>query len=561
MDHQSTTTTAARWVPAVGWLGSYERDWLGNDVVGGLAAGSVVIPQAMAYATIADLPAEVGLYTCMVPMLVYALLGGSRTLSVSTTSTVAVLTGSTLLAASVASSSDDPARDLASLTILVGVILLIARLLRLGSIIDNISDATLTGIKAGVGLTVAAGQLPKLLGVEGDATAEAFFGEVRGVFDDLDQTSGATLALSVVTIVLLVALARFAPIVPAPLVAVGLGIALVAGWSIDADGVALIAPVPSGLPTPVLPRLEGIESLVGGALAIALMCFMETASVAGAVRRRSEPQIDNNQELTANALACVLGGLFRSMPAAGGFSQTAMNQRAGARTQLSAFVTVALAVACALFLGGVLSDLPAATLGSLVVVAVIGLIQPMQFVRYWRLDKLSFWIAVVTTVGGLVLGLLAAVLIGVIATLLLVLRELNRIGVTELQLAPGGGDLVVAAHDTHPLPGLLILRAEGPLYTANIRRVRRSIMERVEAAEPEVVLFDATAMVEVSIMVVDELDEMDTTLAERGVELWYAALSPLTLQTARRLPQWGELDEAGRMHETSLAAVRAYRSR
>ena len=169
-------TTVTRYLPSAGWLVHYERRWLGRDLLGGLAAGAVVIPQAMAYATIADLPVEVGLYTCMVPMVVYALLGGSRTLSVSTTSTVALLTGSTLLAAGVAAESTDPVGDLAMLTMLVGVILLAARLLHLGALIDNISEATLIGIKIGVGFTVAAGQLPKLLGIEGDPTASSFFG-------------------------------------------------------------------------------------------------------------------------------------------------------------------------------------------------------------------------------------------------------------------------------------------------------------------------------------------------------------------------------------------------
>jgi SulP family sulfate permease len=154
------------------WLRGYNRSWLSRDIVGGLAAGAVVIPQAMAYATVADLPVEVGLYTCMVPMAVYALLGGSRTLSVSTTSTVAILTGSTLISAGVAAGSKNPSGSLATLTLLVGVILLVARVLRLGVLIDNVSEATLTGIKVGVGLTVAAGQLPSLLGIEGDPTAE-----------------------------------------------------------------------------------------------------------------------------------------------------------------------------------------------------------------------------------------------------------------------------------------------------------------------------------------------------------------------------------------------------
>lgn len=201
-------------VPAAGWLRTYERGWLGKDVLGGLAAGAVVIPQAMAYATIADLPVQVGLYTCMVPMVAYALLGGSRALSVSTTSTVAVLTGSTLIAAGVASHGADPARDLATLTLLVGLILVGARLLRLGTLIDNISEATISGIKVGVGLTVAAGQLPKLLGIPGDPSASSFFPEVRAVLRQLDQVSWVTIAFATATLAVLLVAPRVVPRCP-----------------------------------------------------------------------------------------------------------------------------------------------------------------------------------------------------------------------------------------------------------------------------------------------------------------------------------------------------------
>lgn len=553
------TGRLAHLVPALHWLRSYDRSWLSHDVVGGLAAGSVVVPQAMAYASIADLPAEVGLYTCMVPMVAYALLGGSRTLSVSTTSTVAVLTGSTLLAAGVAASADEPARSLATLTILVGVILLAARVLRLGGLIDNISEATLTGVKVGVGLTVAAGQFPKLLGIEGDPSATAFIAEVRGIVEDLGDVSWATVALSAATIAVLLGLGRVLPQVPGPLVAVALGIVLVGVWSVDEHGIALIAPVPSGLPTPVVPTLDRLGGLVGGAFAIAIMCFLETASVAGAVRRPDEPPIDNDQELAANGVAALAGALFRAMPPAGGFSQTAIYQRAGAVTQLSELVTAALAVACALFLGGVLSDLPQATLGSMVVVAVIGLIRPADWRRLWQLDRIEFWVAVVTAVGGLVLGLLAAVLIGVVLTLFLVLRELNRIGVTELQPTAAGDDLQVAGPATVPVPGLLVLRLDGPLYTANVRGAHRRVLAAVDGASPDTLVLDLSVLAFVSVTVLDRFPELEAELAARGVELWLVALSPQVMATARQLPRWADAAASGRIHPTALAAVRDYR--
>lgn len=548
----------AGYVPALGWIRGYRRSWLSKDIVGGLAAGAVVIPQAMAYASIADLPVEVGLYTCMVPMVVYAALGGSRALSMSTTSTVAVLTGSTLLSAGVAASGDDPARDLATLTMLVGLILLVARLLRLGSLIDNISEATLVGIKLGVGLTVAAGQLPKLLGITGDPTADAFFGEMRGVIEDLGDISWATVGFSAVTLVVLLGTARVLPKVPGPLVAVVLGIALVAIWSIDEHGIALIAPVPSGLPTPVLPSLDHVGGLLGGAFAIAIMCFLETASVAGAVRRPDEPVIDNDQELAANGVACIVGGVLRGMPSAGGFSQTAINQSAGSVTQLSGIVTAALAVACALFLGGVLSDLPQATLGCMVVVAVLGLIKPAELRRFWRLDRLEFWVAVVTAVSGLVLGLLAAVLIGVVLTLGLVLNALNNVGVTELQPTPGLDDMLVAGPDSMPVPGLLVVRLDGPLYTANVQGANRRLLAAIDAAAPDTVVVDLTAINQVTVTVLDRFPDLEREIAARGVNFWIAAIPERALATATVLPDWDDFVANGRLFPTSLAATRAF---
>ena len=545
-------------MPSATWLLGYQRKWLAKDLVGGLAAGAVVIPQAMAYATIADLPVEVGLYTCMVPMVVYALLGGSRTMSVSTTSTVALLTGSTLIAAGVAAEGTDPIGDLAMLTLLVGLILLVARLLRLGALIDNISQATLIGIKVGVGLTVAAGQFPKLLGIDGDPDAESFFAEVAGIVDDLGDVSWTTVAFSAATLAVLLGVSRLVPQLPAPLLAVALGIVLVNLASLDEHGIALIAPVPSGLPTPVAPSFDHVGALAPGAFAIAIMCFLETAAVAGAVRRRDEPPIDNDQELAANGVACIAGAFFRAMPSAGGFSQTAINESAGARTQLSELVTASLAVGCALFLGGVLSDLPEATLGCMVIVAVLGLIKPAEWLRLWRLGRIEFWVAAITAASGLCFGLLVAVAVGVALTLFLVIYELDHLGVTELQATPDGHDVQVAGDDTVPIEGLLILRFDGPLYTANIRGANRKILAAVDSAQPSTLLLDTSAVPGLTVTVLEQFADLQRELEARGVALWVGALPPRSLATARQLPGWTAAEAEGRVFPTALAAVRAY---
>ncbi|WP_282846564.1 SulP family inorganic anion transporter [Microbacterium oxydans] len=246
--------TATRRPP---WLFStvegYRREWVVRDVVAGLSAGAVVIPQGMAYATIANLPVQVGLYTCILPMLVYAFLGGSRAMSVSTTSTIATLTATTLVSAGVAAGSDDAIGSLMMLTLLVGVILLIARLCRLGSLVENISGATVLGLKIGVGATVAVGQLPKLLGESYNFSGHGFLKSLGAVAQAFDSVNWPTVALSAGSILVIVVLKRFAPRVPGTLVAVVAGILLVAFAGLDRYGVDLIAPVPSGLPVPGIP--------------------------------------------------------------------------------------------------------------------------------------------------------------------------------------------------------------------------------------------------------------------------------------------------------------------
>jgi high affinity sulfate transporter 1 len=546
----------------VAWLRDYRRDWLAKDIVGGIAAGAVVIPQAMAYATIADLPVQVGLYTCMVPMVVYALIGGSRTLSVSTTSTVALLTGSTLVAAGVAGNGTDPAGDLAALTLLVGVILVVARVLHLGSLVDNINEATLTGIKVGVGLTVAAGQLPKLLGIPGDPTADNFFSEMRAVVDHMGDTSVVTLVFSIGTLLVLYVVARFAPRVPAPLIAVVGGIMLVAVASLDQHGLAIVGHVPSGLPTPVAPAFDHIGDLLAGAFAIAIMVFLETVAVARNMHRPGEPPIENDQELFASGLSCAAGAFFGAMPSAGGFSQTAINQRAGARTQLSELVTVALAVASALVLGGILADLPEATLGCMVIVAVIGLIKPAEIVRFYRLSRIEFWVFAITAGFGLCFGLLVGVLVGVVLTLYLVLHELNRVGLTELQPTTDDADVEVAGANTSPVPGLLVLRFDGPLYTANIRPVNDKLVRAVDATNgTNVLLLDMSAVAALTLTVMDEMTTLEHALDERGITVWIAALPPRALATAKLTVRWDELRRNGQLFPTTLGAIHAYRGR
>ncbi|KYJ99458.1 SulP family inorganic anion transporter [Microbacterium sp. CH1] len=524
-------------------LDGYQRRWIVRDVLAGLSAGAVVVPQAMAYATIADLPVQVGLYTCIVPMLVYALLGGSRAMSVSTTSTIATLTATTLVSAGVAAGADDAIGALMMLTLLVGVVLLLARACRLGSLVENISGATVLGLKIGVGATVAVGQLPKLLGESFDFSGHGFVRSLVAVGEALDSVNIPTLLLSIGSIATLLLLKRFAPRVPGTLVVVAAGMLLVGVGGIDELGVDLIAPVTGGLPVPGIPDLSEAAALVPGALAIAVMAFLESAAVARSLRQATEPQIDSDQELFATGAANTVGAFFSAMPAAGGFSQSAVNQGAGARSQLATLTTVALAVAVALFLAPVLSLLPEATLAAMVFTAVAGLVNIPELVRWARISRMDFWVATAVAAIGLTAGLLPAVAVGVVVTLVLVLRELN---IPRIRVVGRRGSA-------------LGVESERGLYTANALANQRLIVQTVSAqAEPvRTLVLGLPQQVVMSITVLDTLEALDRELSQLGVRLHLAAVPEAAAAVAARTPWYSGLVEDGRVHPTVDIGLRA----
>lgn len=521
-------------------LAGYRPANLGWDVLAGLSAGAVVVPQAMAYATIANLPVQVGLYTCMVPMLVYAMLGGSRAMSVSTTSTIATLTATTLVSAGVATSGKDPVGDLAMLTLLVGAILTLARVFRLGGAVEAINKSTIIGVQIGVGATVAVGQLPKLLGESDNVTGHGFIRSIVAVVGAVPHANLATVILSACSIVLLVLLKRFAKRVPGPLIVVVAGILLAAFTPLPDVGVRLIAHVPFGIPLPVLPSFGHIVQLVPGALAIAMMAFLESAAVARGIRDPGEPQIHSNQELLATAAANVLGSFFQAMPSAGGFSQSAVNKSAGARSQISGLVTVALAVLVALLLAPVLSLLPEATLASLVFVAVIGLIDVRALIRLARLSRADFWTAVVTAALGLSAGLLVAVAAGVLITFGLVIRELSRVRVAE-------------KGERH---GRLALSVDSSMYTANILETENRVLALVDAARPvDAVVLDLWHMRVTSATVLEGLQDLDRELGGTGVALLLANVQPGARTLLDKSEWFRGLVADGRVYDSAEAAL------
>ena len=309
------------------WLVSYRRDWLWPEIVAGLTTGAVIIPKAMAYAMMAGLPVQVGLYTALLPMLIYAVLGTSRVLSVSTSTTLATLTAAQL--AQVVPNGE-PAlvlRALATLTLLVGAALVLACVLRLGFVANFISEPVLVGFRAGIGLVIVIDQLPKVFGIH--FAKGTFFQNLIATVHDLPRTSLATLGVGLTAIVFLLSMKHFVPKAPAPLLAVAAAIGGAYLLNLENRGVELVGHVPQGFPTLVRPDLSLVSALWPGAFGIALMSFTETVAAGRAFARKEEPVPRADRELLATGLANVGGALVGAMPGGGGTTQTAVNAPRG----------------------------------------------------------------------------------------------------------------------------------------------------------------------------------------------------------------------------------------
>jgi SulP family sulfate permease len=545
-------------IPAAGWLPRYERPWLRADVLAGLTAAAVVIPKAMAYATIAGLPVEVGLYTALVPMAVYAVLGTSRPLSVSTTTTLGILCASALGAAVPHAEPAALVTASATLALLTGAILLLARVLRLGFVANFISEPVLTGFKAGIGLVIVLDQAPKVLGVHYDKAG--WIRDVGSLFRHLPDSSPPTLLVGLATLAIVIGLEHLDPRLPAPLLAVGGGIAAARFLGLQASGVAVVGHIPGGLPAFVRPELSLLEPLWPAAVAIALMSFTETIAAGRAFAASGEPRPDPNQELVATGAANLLGALFGAMPGGGGTSQTAVNRKAGARTQVAALVTAGAALATLLFLAPVVGLIPQATLAGVVIATSIGLVSPAGFREIRRFRTQEFRWALVACVGVVLLGTLKGILAAVILSMLSLFRMANNPPVYVMG-RKRGTDVFrprSAEHsDDESFPGLLILRTEGRIYFGNAQNIGDRVWPLVREARPQVLLLDCGGIPGLEFTALKMLAEAEAKLREEGVSLWLAALSPESLRLVQGSPLGGRLGRE-RMYFTVPQAVERY---
>jgi high affinity sulfate transporter 1 len=500
--------------------------YLRLDVVAGLTAAAVVLPKAMAYATVAGLPVAVGLYTALVPMAIYALLGSSQVLSVSSTTTLGILAGAQLGLVG----TNDPARlatALATSTALVGAVLVAARVFRLGFVANFVSNPVLTGFKAGIGLVIVLDQLPKLLGVH--FQKQGFFPDLLSLAQHLPQTSLPTLLVGGATLVALLAMERLMAHSPAPLIALGAGIAASYGFGLAAHGVAIVGTIPRGLPALTLPDPTLFVALLPGALGIALMSFTESIAAGRAFSDKDDPPLDANRELLATGAANLAGAMLGAMPAGGGTSQTAVVRAAGGRSQLASLVTAGAAALTMLVLAPVLGLLPQASLAAVVIVYSVGLIQPAEFFAIRRIRTLEFRWALVACVGVLLFGTLQGILVAIVTSLITLSAQAAHPHVYAIG-RKRGADVLRPLSPQHPddetIEGLLIVRPEGRIFFANAEHVATQIRALIEQHQPRVVALDMSRVPDLEYTALQTLLDVDRRIAAQHLEWWLVALNP-----------------------------------
>jgi high affinity sulfate transporter 1 len=533
-----------RYVPIVAWLPAYDRSWLSFDVVAGLTLWGLVVPEGMAYAGIAGLPPQAGLYTLVVSLLVYALLGTSRHLSVGGTSATAALLASSVAAAVIASASAtaaDPQSYVvyASAFVLVtGLVFLLAGIARMGFITQFLSKPVMDGFVVGLAVFVTVGQLNKLFGVEkpDGNTVEKLVGIVR----ELPQADLTTFAIGAAALAALFLLPRLSRRLPAGLVVLFGAIALSSALDLAGHGVATVGALPQGLPTPSLPvvPLADYLGMVLPAIGVLLVAFSESLGVAHEFAEKHGYEVDSDQELNAHALVNLGSALFGGMLAAGGMSGSAVKEGAGGRSQVANLVAWAATIVTLLFLTPLFTSLPEAVLAALIIHAVWHILASRKL---WNLRKeapVEVWFGVLALLGVVFIDVLQGMMIGLLASLAFVVYRSSRPHLSSLGRVPGvpGAYADLERHpENAPVPGVLIVRLDAPMYYANAltARDRLKAMVRESAPPPTAVVFDGEGQDDLDVTSAHMLVGLVGELRSAGIDVYFANVHEPVLERAR----------------------------
>jgi high affinity sulfate transporter 1 len=551
-------------VPGIGMLRSYRLQWLPRDLVAGLILTALLVPQGMAYAELAGLPAITGLYTSILCLVGYGLFGPSKILVLGPDSSLGPMIAATILP--LAGAQGDPARAVAlasMLALLVGAMTTLAGIGRLGFVADLLSRPTMIGYMNGLALTIVVGQLPKLFGfsVEGNGFIAELRGFVKGVGH---ETVGAALAVGLFGLVVIVACQRWLPKLPGVLAAVVLSILAASVFDLASHGVSLVGTLPRGFPPFTIPhvRVSDLGLLVGGAVGIAVVSLADTISTASSFAARSGEEIDGNREMIGIGAANIGAGLFQGFPVSTSGSRTAVAEQAGAKTQVTGLVGAVAITLMLLLVPGLLRNLPQPTLAAVVIAAAMSLADIPGTVKLLHQRRAEFVLSIAAFLGVTLLGVLPGIAIAVALSVANVFRRLWWPYQANLGRVPG----LSGYHDrrSYPqaelLPGCAIYRFDAPLFFANSRTFREQVRALASSQPPpRWIIVAAEPITDVDSTAADMLEDLDVALNERGINLVLAEMKDPVRRKIEQYELTGTLDPA-HFFPTIEDAVTAYQT-
>jgi sulfate permease, SulP family len=510
------------YLPITEWARNYNKDWLRPDIIAGITVGAFLIPESIAYVSLANLPPEVGLYSAMIAVLVYVIFGTSRQLSVGPLSTLSILVGSTLGSLMIPNASQY-AMIASLVAVIAGFLAILSWVLRLGFIVKFISKPVLTGFLAGIALFIASGQIAKLFGISGGSGT--FFQRIYFFLTHIDQTNIPTLAVGVGGILFLYLATKKFPKLPNTLFLVLGSIVLITVTNLTSLGVKVVGHIPQGLPSLVIPdpSLIDVNILITLATTVFLISYMEGYLFAAEYAAKNKYKIDKNQELLALGVSNIAVGLFQGLPVAGALSRTAINNDSGAKTQLAGGVSGLVILLVLVFLTGIFTNLPETILAAIVIFIIKGLVDIPHLRNIYNFSKIEFIIAIITLLFVLFFGALEGIVIGVILSVVGLIKKMYNPHIAVLGKMPGKDQFldIKRRPEAEIIPEVLIVRVDGSQIFLNTEDIKNNILHLIDHEYKDTKLFildfEATSFIDHSGT--EMLEDLYDELKQRGIKL------------------------------------------
>ncbi|UJP64536.1 SulP family inorganic anion transporter [Mongoliitalea daihaiensis] len=545
---QQNSSLLKKYIPILEWLPTYKKTDLQGDLSAGLTVGIMLIPQGMAYAMLAGLEPIHGLYAVTIPLILYAIFGTSRQLAVGPVAMVSLLTAAGI--ATLNPSSPEQYLMLAlSLAFLVGVIQFGMGVLKLGFVVNFLSHPVINGFTSAAAIIIGLSQIKHLFRINlpnSEHVQEMFV----AIYTNISDIHWVTFGIGVLGIIIIKFGKKIHPSFPAPLVAVIVGIGLVAGFDLTSQGVKIVGDVPSGLPTFSSPSfdLESLKTLFPIALTISLVGFAESFAVAKTIQAKHKNyQLNANQELIALGMANFGSAFFKGYPVTGGFSRTAVNNQAGAKTTMSSIISAVLIILTLLFFTGLFYNLPSAILAAVVLVAVSGLIDYKEPIHLWKKDKADFVMLMATFIITLTLGIETGIISGMVLSLLVVIYKATRPHMAKLAKVPGTTIYrnISRFENLQERKDILVLRIDGPIYFANVAYIKSKIDEWVleKDGELRLIVLNMESVTHIDSTGAHELHEWFAIWKKAGI---IGSMSSVKGPIRDVLNRWNLIEEIGK---------------